>query len=362
MRIRIHSAMILFLFAIMLGAARTAAAAETIWPGAKWETAAPAAMGMNESLLLKARDYALTGGGSGYIIRHGRLVMSWGDLRLRFDIKSSTKSFGSIALGVAVKDGKIALADKAKKHHPTLGQEPSPTTQTAWMDEITILHLAAQTAGFEKKGGSNVLLFRPGTHWFYSDSGPNWLAECITLAYRRDVDELMFERVFTPIGITRADLVWRKNSYRPREIEGLMRREFGAGISANVDALARVGYLMLREGQWHGQEILPRDYARRSPRTQSGHERIPVWQGDPHGKASSHYGLLWWNNDDGSLKGVPRDAFWSWGLYDSFIFVCPSLDLVVSRAGKSWKRAGGAESYAVLEPFFGVIAQAVNGK
>lgn len=359
MRLRIEWALIFCM--MMLGAARAGAAPETVWPEAQWEAATPAAMGMDEAKLAKARDYALTGDGSGYIIRHGRLVLAWGAPRQRYDLKSSTKSFGSIALGLAVKDGKIALEDKAKKHHPTLGQEPTPTTQTAWMDEITILQLATQSAGFEKKGGSNVLLFRPGSHWFYSDSGPNWLAECITLAYRRDVDELMFERVFTPIGITRADLVWRQNSYRAKEIEGLMRREFGAGISTDVNALARIGYLMLHEGQWNGQEILPRDYARNSPRTQPGHARLPVWQGDPHGKASSHYGMLWWNNDDGTLKNVPRDAFWSWGLYDSFIFVCPSLDLVVARAGKSWKRTG-EESYAVLRPFFGVIAEAVNEK
>ena len=49
--------------------------------------------------------------------------------------------------------------------------------------------------------------------------------------------------------------------------------------------------------------------------------------------ASSHYGLLWWNNNDGKIDGVPRDAFWSWGLKESFIIVIPSLDLVAVRAG-----------------------------
>ena len=178
-----------------------------------------------------------------------------------YDLKSTTKSFGSIALGLAIKDGKLRLEDKAKRHHPTLGVPPEENAQTGWLDEITILHLASQTAGFEKPGGYTKLLFRPGTQWDYSDSGPNWLAECITLAYRRDLDEWMFERVFTPLGIQRSDLTWRKNSYRPATIEGVARREFGAGIHANVDAMARIGYLMLREGQWNGQEILTREYA-----------------------------------------------------------------------------------------------------
>jgi len=235
---------------------------EAVWPMPQWRRAEPAAVGMDEAALTKARDYALTGGGSGYITRHGRLVMAWGDPRARYDLKSTTKSFGSLALGLAIKDGKLRLEEKAKRLHPTLGVPPEENARTGWLDEITILHLASQTAGFEKPGGYTKLLFRPGTQWDYSDSGPNWLAECITLAYGRDLDEWMFERVFTPLGIQRSDLTWRKNSYRPATIEGVARREFGAGIHANVDAMARIGYLMLREGQWNGREILTRQYAR----------------------------------------------------------------------------------------------------
>jgi CubicO group peptidase (beta-lactamase class C family) len=72
------------------------------------------------------------------------------------------------------------------------------------LDKITLFHLATQTAGFDKNGGYTELLFEPGTKWSYSDGGPNWLAECVTRAYGRDLQELMFERVFSPLGIRRA--------------------------------------------------------------------------------------------------------------------------------------------------------------
>jgi CubicO group peptidase (beta-lactamase class C family) len=323
----------------------------------EWSQATPAEVGLDEAKLVSARDYALQGVGSGYIVRHGRLVMSWGDSKQRYDLKSTTKSFGSIALGLAIRDGKVRLEDPAIRHHPTLGTPPESNTDTGWLNEITLLHLASQTAGFEKPGGYTPLLFPPGTQWDYSDSGPNWLAECLTLAYRRDLDELMFERVFSLLGITRADLTWRANAYRPPAIDGIPRREFGSGIHANVDAMARIGLLMLGEGSWDDREILSADYVRRASRVPPGHDRLPVLRPDDYGEASRHYGLLWWNNADGTLPDVPRDAYWSWGLYDSLIVVMPSLDLVVARAGKSLPRNNNQAHYDVLKPFLVPIAQ-----
>jgi CubicO group peptidase (beta-lactamase class C family) len=337
--------------------------AEESWPSNEWSRATPAEVGLEQGTLEAARDYALSAGGSGYIVRRGGLALTWGDARQLYDLKSSTKSFGSIALGLAIKDGKVRLSDFAKKFHPTLGTPPEENTKSGWLDEVTLLHLATQTAGFEKPGGFTRQLFRPGTMWDYSDSGPNWLAECLTLAWGRDLDEVMFERVFTPLGIRRSDLVWRRNQYRPAQIDGLARREFGAGISANVDAMARVGLLMLREGRWRGEQLIPRDYVELARRPVAAFAQLPVHTNfvkESGPGAPKHYGLLWWNNADGTLAGVPTDAFWSWGLYDSLIFVVPSLELVVARAGRSWPRRAGGAHYDPLRPFFEPIVAAVK--
>ena len=184
-------------FALSLAGWLTVAALPTLgqdtgsWPLPEWTKATPAEMKLAEAPLLQARDYALTGGGSGYITRHGKLVLAWGDARQRYDLKSTTKSFGATALGVALLDGKLKLDDKASQHHPTFGTPPAGNAESGWLPRVTIWHLATQTAGFAKPGGYEVLLFEPGTKWAYSDGGPNWLAECLTLAYRRDLDELM---------------------------------------------------------------------------------------------------------------------------------------------------------------------------
>src|SRR5262245_39094775 len=114
--------------------------AEEFWPSNEWNRATPADVGLEQGKLEAARDYALTAGGSGYILRHGRLALSWGDARQVYDLKSSTKSFGSIALGLAVKDGKVRLDDRARRFHPTLGTPPEENTQSGWLDEVTLLH------------------------------------------------------------------------------------------------------------------------------------------------------------------------------------------------------------------------------
>src|SRR5688572_12840169 len=326
------------------------------------EESTPAELGLDESLLTKARDYATSAGGSGIILFREKAVMRWGDQKKLYDIKSATKSFGSIALGLAIDDGKIEIDAAAQKYHPSLGIPPESNRETGWLPSITIRQLATHTAGFEKPGGFGRLLAQPGTKWNYSDGGPNWLAECLTLIYQRDLQELMFDRVFTPIGVTRDSLRWRNNSYRPHEIDGIPRREFGAGIHANVEALARIGLLYLREGEWNGKRILSRDFIRASIRADQTIANLPELNSD-HGNASVHYGWLWWNNADGSLEKVPRDAYWAWGLYDSLIVVIRSLELVVVRGGengKSLPRAQESPHYEVLKPFLEPIVASVR--
>lgn len=337
---------------------------QTGWPSPDWPAAQPVEVGLDPAKLDEARLYALTAGGSGMILRHGKAALRWGDQKKRYDIKSATKSFGATMLGIALKDGKIELDTPAQRYHQTLGTPPQSNVASGWLDDITVLQLATQTAGFEKPGGYEKLLFQPGTQWHYSDGGPNWLAECITLVYGRDLEELMFERVFTPLGIGRDDLRWRNNQYREHTIEGIPRREFGAGIHANVEALSRLGYLYLQEGIWKDNRILTKEFVRAAGWPIESVVGLPEWNPQTHGDASEHYSLLWWNNADGALENVPRDAYWAWGLFDSLIVVIPSLDMVVVRGGEQGRQLPRDEDeenhYKVLHPLLAPIVAAVN--
>ncbi len=269
-------------------------------------------MGMDEAKLQQARDFALTGGGSGLIARGGVVVYSWGNTRTLYDLKSTTKSIGGTVLGLALGDNFVRLSDFAQQHLPSVGIPPDSNTATGWLDDITVLQLATHTAGFDKPGGFVSLLFQPGTKWSYSDAGLNWLADTLTVVYGQDLNSLLFTRALSVLGISGGDLTWRSNAFRGDTINGVKRREFASGISAHVDAMARIGYLCLRRGKWDGQQVIPAsfvDVVRTPPAAVVG---LPVNLPADYPGASKHYGVMWWTNADHTLPDVPTDAYWAW--------------------------------------------------
>ena len=46
-----------------------------------------------------------------------------------------------------------------------------------------------------------------------------------------------------------------------------------------------------------------------------------------------YYAFYWGTNGRGTFREMPDDAYWAHGLGDSFVLVCPSLDIVAVRLG-----------------------------
>src|SRR5215207_353670 len=124
MRASRHIVSVLVCLLPAVASAAPATATASPFPDGPWPAATAQEAHLDAKLLEKARDYALTGEGSGIILRGGKLVLAWGDQKQRYDLKSSTKSFGSIALGLAIGDGKVKLEDLAVRHEPALGIPP----------------------------------------------------------------------------------------------------------------------------------------------------------------------------------------------------------------------------------------------
>jgi CubicO group peptidase (beta-lactamase class C family) len=293
-----------------------------VWPDRDWSSATPESQGLSGAGLGAVAEYALkAGGGSGCVIRHGYLVKEWGSPAALADVKSATKgSVGTTLLGLAVDDGLVRLDDLARKHYPRIGAEKPENVATGWLDQITVRHLATMTAGFDD-GRPALLAYRPGTRGIYSNDTSNMLAELLTLRFREDLRSVFKRRVMDPIDTPEAEWAWRPNQYRARAIDDLPSREFAAGLTITHRALARLGYLYLHEGNWKGRQILSRQFVRTATRPTDLPAPYPF------------YALYWGSNARGTFAGIPRDAFWALGLGDSFVLVCPSLDLVAVRLG-----------------------------
>ena len=331
---------LLGILATILSVSRLARA--DVWPGTEWAASTPERQGMSGAALDQAVDYSQRhGGASGCVIRHGYLVKEWGSPTALADIKSATKgAFGATVLGLAVDAGLVRLDDKARLYSPQLGGDRTEN-RGDWLGEITLRHLATMTAGFDDSRPAK-LVNRPGTSGTYSNDTANLLA---------DLESVMRREVTGPIGISPSTCLWRDNQYRPKILNGLKTREFASGIKITHGALARIGYLYLREGRWDGRTILSPEYIKSATRPTDLPAPFP------------YYGFYWGSNAKGLLADVPRDLYWALGLGDSILAVCPSLDIVAVRLGTGSTRSQlppfTNEWDKKVEGFFRLVARSV---
>jgi CubicO group peptidase (beta-lactamase class C family) len=338
-----------------LDPANAAAIGRAVWPGPEWQIATPESQGLSTAALDTAAAYALKyGGGSGCVIRRGYLVKEWGDANKLADIKSATKgSVGTTLLGLAVDAGLVALDDPAVRHYPAIATN-DPGNPRDQLAEITIRHLATMTAGFDD-GRPPKLVYRPGTSSIYSNDTANMLAELLTLRFGEDLAAVFKRQVMDPIGAPASEWKWRENGYRAKTIGGFKSREFASGITITHRALARIGYLYLREGEWNGRRVLSRDFIRTATRPTDLPSFVP------------YYAFFWGSNGRGTFHEMPNDAFWALGLGDSFVVVCPSLDIVAVRLGIASVKSqlpGGEkpeEWGRRVEGFFRLVVAAAGG-
>ena len=304
---------------------------------------------MDPTRTATALSYGSRRAGSGILIRDGKRFGHWGSQSAIYALRSTTKSIGSILIGIAIKEKRIILDNLLTGRVPSFGVPPQTNLANGWLPGITVRQLATQTAGFAKTGGFGQLLFEPGTGWYYSDGGPNWIADLLTVKFSQDLQTVLRTRVLAPLGIRNDQVVWRRNAYRPPTLQGFERREFGSGISTSVDVMARLGLMLLREGTWRTTRIVPADYVAEAGAHAGWLDRVRCLDPDLCGASPSsrRYGLLFWTNADGHIPVLPHDAYWAAGQGTSFILVIPSLDIVAARAGPGWAD-GEAERYASL--------------
>ncbi|MGH7225222.1 MAG: serine hydrolase, partial [Gemmataceae bacterium] len=166
------------------------------------------------------------------------------------------------------------------------------------------------------------VLFEPGTKLQYSNPGIAMLGYVITAALkdapRKDIRTLLRVRVMRPIGV--ADREWSIGYGKTFRVKGLPLVAGWGGGSYSARALARIGRLLLHEGNWDGKQIL----AKEAVRQVTGNAGLP-----------GHCGMGFWTNAEGRYRKLPKDAYYAAGAGDQLLIVVPSLNLIVVRNGET---------------------------
>jgi CubicO group peptidase (beta-lactamase class C family) len=90
--------------------------------------------------------------------------------------------------------------------------------------------------------------------------------------------------------------------------------------------MARLGYLMLSRGNWHGQQLVPADWVAEITR-----QTTPATLMHPSRTARRGfgYGYLWWLLEE--PPGSPLNgAYMAWGVHGQYILVIPKKAMVVA--------------------------------
>ena len=302
-----------------------------------WSASTPAAEGLDATrltdLVVRIRRGTYGGMTSLLIVRNGRLALeeyfTSGSASSPHTLQSVTKSVTSLVAGIAIDRGRLGLDDRVR---PFFSRYEPIANDDDRKNALTVRDLLKMQSGLDWSEdpyqGSPLQRLNdcrcdwlrfildwgmrepPGTRWEYVSGGVILLGGVIGEATGERVDRFAQEMLFTPLGIQGASWV----SGLP---DGLPHT--GGGLFLRPPDIAKLGQLVLDQGQWQGRQIVSADWIRRStarsvtaPRTFGSH---PV-----------DYGFLWWIMN-------PSDIVTASGAGGQWIFISTRDHLVVVATG-----------------------------
>jgi CubicO group peptidase (beta-lactamase class C family) len=317
----------------------------------EWQTAAPESAGMSSAKLDALKESLARRKTTAFlVVRNDRIVYEWYAPGRTAAMKNGTASLakatiGGLSLGVALTDGLLALDDPAAKYVPEWRADPGKS-------RITLRQLGSHTSGLEDAEVEGLphdrlpgwkgefwkrldpprdpftlardeapMLFDPGAKLSYSNPGIGMLTYAVTAALRdapvKDVRTLLRERIMRPLGVADAD--WSCGYNQTFTVDHLPLVGSWGGAAFTPRALARVGRLILRQGEWDGKQLL----SPKSVREIAGDAGLP-----------GHCGMGWWTNADRRYPRLPADVVYGAGAGDQLLLVIPSLHLIMVRNGE----------------------------
>lgn len=315
------------------------------------ERATPAQAGLSDAAIADAKAYARAANSNAFMVwRDGKIVDETYFQGMAADkpiiSRSLAKPFMSVAVGRAIALGKITSLD-----------QPVADFLTQWKSEpqrskILVRHLLDNRTGllaqepvygpFEIRNRSylhphheDVLLndypltHEPGQRYDYSQANGDLVALVIEKATGRRYAEFLSTEVFKPIG-ARGGSIWINR-------EGGVAHS-GCCMLVPAQDVLRLGVLLMQDGVWNGQRLLPDGYVTQmtTGTPQYKHAGLSVYVA---GKYVQRRGFA---NPDGSHRDTPtlhkepylaQDLFLFDGNAHQVVYIIPSAKMVILRTG-----------------------------
>lgn len=240
------------------------------------------------------------------------------DGEIRRNQYSVTKSFTSIAVGIAEGEGLLSLDEPLLDAFPEEAPEtPCPNLRKATVRDLLTMCLG-QGQGF-LMGEQRPFLperdwvryslalpfpYAPGEKFVYNNVGPYLAGILVQRRAGCDLVSYLTPRLFAPLGIQRP--TWETDP---------LGYNFGAGgLFLTVSELTRVGQLLLQQGRWNGKQLIPAAYVQAASAKQ-------VENG------ADGYGYLFWRGKDNSYRAD--------GKYGQFAVIFPDEGVVLGANAES---------------------------
>ena len=200
------------------------------------------------------------------VVKDGNVVlekwMSKGKENEPHILNSVSKTFTSMAVGLAISEGRLALNEKLVDIFP----EHCPENPSEYLKEITVEHLLTMSCGhstdpthksWEVKDRSWIRFFmehpvthKPGTLFCYNSLGTYVLSAIVQKRTGEKVADYLYPRLFRPLGIN--NVSWLESH------EGI--NTGGWGLFLKTEDLAKMGLMILQNGQFNGCQVVPAEW------------------------------------------------------------------------------------------------------
>lgn len=303
------------------------------------------------------------GGPSGLLLKNGQIIAEWGDTHRIDHTFSVAKSVLAAIAGVACDRGLIQDLDDPVKEYVDDGGFTGRNAPITWRQLLQqtsewegTLFGKPDTVDRNRPVGrpatderGNRELAEPGAYWEYNDVRINRLALALLRVWVKPLPRVFKHELMTPIG---ASDRWEWHGYYNSTVEVAGRRmksvsgggHWGGGLWISTHDLARFAQLLLNQGTWDDAELLSTDWI--------AELTTPC-------PKNENYGLLWWLNTNHALwPSAPAASFAAVGHGKNYAWIDPEHDLV---AVVRWLRRSpdDTEEMPVLDGFLARLLDAV---